>query len=368
MTAAPRLTIHTSLRELPAAAADLFAAARRQDFALGREWFHNLIANGLAPKTEPCFAVLADGSTALAIAPLQRHGRRSLGSLSNCYTSLYLPLVAPGAREAETARLLGRELGGFCRHWPSVRLDALPAEWAGMDAFVAGLTEAGLAVRRFADFGNWNESLRGRAWPEYLADRTGRLRELLRRKAAQAARAGGIEFEIVSAESQLPHGAAAYEAVYAHSWKPPEPFPRFNPGLMREAVRSGALRLAIAWRGDRPVAAQLWIVAARRATVMKLAHDKADEALSPGSLLMAWMVERLIGEGVETLDFGRGDDPYKRLWAGRRRQRIGLMLFNPRRPRGLAGLAWHDAGVATRPLRARPNAASGETARSSRRC
>jgi len=43
-------------------------------------------------------------------------------------------------------------------------------------------------------------------------------------------------------------------------------------------------------------------------------------------------------------DFGRGDDPYKRLWAGQRRQRIGVVLANPRHPRGLAFLGRHALG------------------------
>jgi CelD/BcsL family acetyltransferase involved in cellulose biosynthesis len=84
---------------------------------------------------------------------------------------------------------------------------------------------------------------------------------------------------------------------------------------------------------------------------MKLAHDSAHDALSPGTLLTARMIEELIADGVEAIDFGRGDDPYKQLWATERRQRIGLMLINPRRVRGLAALARHDAGVALRPLR-----------------
>jgi CelD/BcsL family acetyltransferase involved in cellulose biosynthesis len=234
-----------------------------------------------------------------------------------------------------------------------VRIEALPLEWPAIDAFIAGIGEAGLLVRRFAMFGNWHEAVAGRSWPEYLADRAGSLRELIRRKSRRAARTGQIEFETVRDPGELFRAIAAYETVYSRSWKPPEPCPRFNPGLMREAAAIGALRVGIGWLRGTPVAVQLWIVANRYATVMKLAHDEAHRAHSPGTLLTARMVEELIGEGVETIDFGRGDDPYKRLWARERRQRIGLLLLNPRRVRGLVALARHDAGRAFRPLRSR---------------
>jgi CelD/BcsL family acetyltransferase involved in cellulose biosynthesis len=57
-------------------------------------------------------------------------------------------------------------------------------------------------------------------------------------------------------------------------------------------------------------------------------------------------------ESIEQIDFGRGDDPYKRLWANQRRQRIGLVLANPRHPRGLAFLARHALGRARQALAA----------------
>ena len=61
------------------------------------------------------------------------------------------------------------------------------------------------------------------------------------------------------------------------------------------------------------------------------------------------MVERLLDDDhVRELDFGRGDDCYKKVWTGDRRQRIGLVVMNPRCVGGLLSLARHLAGEAYR--------------------
>jgi CelD/BcsL family acetyltransferase involved in cellulose biosynthesis len=105
------------------------------------------------------------------------------------------------------------------------------------------------------------------------------------------------------------------------------------------------LRLGLYWHDDQPVAAQFWVVDSGRATVLKLAHDEAAKARSPGTVLTALMLRYLLDhEHVDWIDFGRGDDPYKRLWATERRQRIGVVLVNPRHPRGLAFLGRHALG------------------------
>jgi CelD/BcsL family acetyltransferase involved in cellulose biosynthesis len=61
--------------------------------------------------------------------------------------------------------------------------------------------------------------------------------------------------------------------------------------------------------------------------------------------LTALMIRHLLEEdGVRELDFGRGDDDYKRLWVSARRQRIGLILADPLHPMGLAALARQTLG------------------------
>jgi len=340
------LSIH-SLDNLQANALSLFDTVRDQNFAFGREWFGNVVEHGLAPGCRAGFALLTRAGVTLAAVPLQWHRAHRIGSLTNCYTCLYAPLIAPDA-PPEAARVLGRELGRFCLGYPLVRLDALPADWPALDAFVDGIVDSGLSVRRFRHFGNWHEPLAGRSWNEYLAARPGELRELLRRRRRQAARDRRIETEIVGQPNDLEGAILAFESVYRTSYKPAEPFPQFNAGLMRAAAQVGALRIAILRRAAQPIAAQFWIIDNGAATVMKLAHDMAHGALSPGTLLTAAMIEALIAEGVPAIDFGRGDDPYKRLWTTQRRQRIGLIFANPRRAQGIAALARHDVGRALR--------------------
>ena len=108
------------------------------------------------------------------------------------------------------------------------------------------------------------------------------------------------------------------------------------------------LKEILLWAETQAVAAQYWTVAGGSATVLKLAHDDAWRPLSPGTVLTGHMIQGLLAEGVANLDFGRGDDDYKALWASLRRPRIGMLLANPRNPEGLLALARHTAGVVLR--------------------
>jgi len=93
-------------------------------------------------------------------------------------------------------------------------------------------------------------------------------------------------------------------------------------------------------------------VAHGRADIYKLAYDEAYKALAPGTLLTAALMEEALDvDGVREIDYLIGDDPYKATWMSQRRERFGLIAYDPLTPRGLFGLIRQAAGDRWRRLR-----------------
>ena len=348
------------LDDLPAAAIGLLG---RDGFFSSLAWWRTVWAAGIPPGGTPLFAISGDGDGAVLFA-LLRHGDGRIEALTNPYTCLYQPCAGFGAdlpaAGAALARL-GRGAGGGGGGGGGggvLRLDALAPEWPGLAPLLAGARAGGMMALRFDHFSNWHQATAGLDWRGYLAGRPGALRETVRRRLRDAERDARLSFAVIAAPDAVEAGIGEYEAVYGRSWKEPEPYPRFNAELMRQAAHVGALRLGVLRREGEAIAVQLWVVQDGVAAVLKLAHDEAFKPISPGTVLTAWMIRRLLEvERVASLDFGRGDDPYKQLWTSARRQRIGVVLVDPWRPAGLAMLVRHGAGRLRQRLR--PQAAAG---------
>jgi len=328
-----------SVEALPADAMALLAAAEREDFQLGGAWFRTVAAHARPDGATPVFLLHRQAGRA-ALLPLWRDATGRWAGMTSPYTCIFRPLLAEGADAVRA----GHAFGVACRGGGPLRLDALDPEWAGLPALLAGFRRAGMAALRFDHFGNWHTDIEG-DWASYLAGRPGDLRETIRRRLARADRDPAVTFDIVAGGPGLDAGIAAYEDVYARSWKAAEPFPAFAAAIMRAAADAGVLRLSLLRQGGVPVAAQYWSVTGATARVEKLAHDEAAKRLSPGTVLTARTIGHLIAhDSVQTLDFGRGDDGYKAGWTGQRRARIGVLLCPPWHPAGMAAIGRHLAG------------------------
>jgi len=322
----------------PAAAASAFLAPW---------WWRTMLAAGLPEGAQARFLVFEQAGAAVALLPLL-DGPGGLSGLTGLYTCFFQPLFMTGAGAALWSQV-GMATAQHCRRHGVIRLDALAGDAEWLPAFLTGAGRGGLRAERFDHFGNWHEPALDRGWDAYFAARPGNLRETIRRKMRKSA---ASDFALVTGGAGLEAGIAAYEEVYARSWKVAEPFPDFNATLMREAADAGALRLGLLAAEGRVVATQLWVLAGGIASVLKLAHDEAYAALSPGTVLSVRMIRHLIEvDRVTGLDFGRGDDPYKKTWTTQRRQRVGLLLANPWHPKGLGALGRQAVGRLLRRLK-----------------
>ena len=327
--------------DVPAVWDTLFAAAPAQST---RAWWAATEQAALPPGTGARYLLCHDNGQPAALFPLAM-GSAGTRILTTPYTVQYQPLLTSGADMAAIGRVLAA-------HSPVLLLEAIDPDWPLLTPLMAGARQAGLRARTYRHFGNWHRNVTGLDWPAYLATRPGRLRETIRRRTAAAARDPAVRLTLATEGPAVLSALAAYEAIYARSWKTPEPFPDFNRALLPGLAADGCLRIGVMWVGDRPIAAQYWTVRHGIATVLKLAHDEADRARSPGTVLTAWMIRQLLEKDrVAELDFGRGDDAYKAEWVEQRRERVGVLLARPNSARGAVALLRHDAGVLRRAVR-----------------
>ncbi|MEY4472774.1 MAG: hypothetical protein RL671_1078 [Pseudomonadota bacterium] len=305
---------HDDLQEVQGDAA--LAALLRAPFARAPfdrlEWWQDLARYcGLAP----LLAVARDGQER-AILPLYRRGRQ-IHSLANWYSFRVMPLFTAQAGRAALLNALAEDLAGESPH---LVLSPLPDEHGETRELAQALRKAGWTT--FIEPCDVNHILlvNQRSFAAYLAARPGSLKTTLRRKSGRVTVTIDTAFD--------PASWASYETIYSQSWKATEGHPEFLRKFAEREGAAGRLRLAIAHDGTRPVAAQFWTVEAGTAFIHKLAHIEQAKDLSPGTILTAALLERVIDHDKVTLvDFGTGDDPYKRDWMEQTRLRYRIEAF-----------------------------------------
>ncbi|MGC1270291.1 MAG: GNAT family N-acetyltransferase [Croceibacterium sp.] len=289
------------------------------DFAPGgpfarADWFAMLEQAG----AQPLAAVAQDASGALALL-LTRNGKY-LESLTNWYAFTWQDLATPRADRPTLAAALARDLR---RHGTHLTLAKLPADSA--DLLRTAFTAAGWFTQMEPCDSNHVLPLAGRSYEQFMATRPGPLRTTLKRKAKK------VEVEIQCHFD--PASWAAYEAVYAESWKPEEGDPALLRRFAEAEGAAGRIRLGLARHEGQVVAAQFWTVEHGTAWIHKLAHLESAKPLSAGTTLSAGLFQRVIDDDrVELVDFGTGNDPYKRDWMEQVRTRYRLTCWRPEVP------------------------------------
>ena len=284
------------------------------------EWW-SALAELCLPDEQPLLALASEGQARCALALMHRPGSGQLRSLANWYSFWARPVFAGGGEALLS--VLARDLVSKAR-----RISLEPLCVADATPVAAAFNSAGWSVRAEQVDVNHRVEIAGRSFAEYWSARPGRLRETVRRKGSK----GAVALRITDCFD--PADWADYEAVYVQSWKPEEGSPAF---LRRFAEQEGAadtLRLGLAHIDGRPVAAQLWTVEHGTAYIHKLAHVEDAKTHSPGTLLShALFAHAIDRDSAHTIDFGTGDDAYKRDWMEDVRPMLRLDMHRPLDPR-----------------------------------
>ncbi len=335
---------------LPIEVEQLFLDAESVNIEFGPTWYKNLVDSVYPTDKGIQIFVLYDDDQPVAAIPTLAAGsamNKKIASLSNYYSAIYAPVVRPGVKARDLVPLITAMRSSF-PFLGSMKFAPMDPESKAYGLLFDALRMAGLPPFEYYCFGNWFLRVDGR-WADYLKGRSATFRSNIKRASKKFTAEGGT-LELILGGAELERGLMAYDRVYSGSWKIPEPFANFVPGLIRACAVRGWLRLGIAWLRGEPIAAQLWIVAGARANIYKVAYHEDYKGYAPGTLLAAMLIEHVIDQdGVAEVDYMIGDDPYKKTWMSDRRERWGIVAYNPRSAAGLVGLALELSGRAIKP-------------------
>jgi CelD/BcsL family acetyltransferase involved in cellulose biosynthesis len=340
-----RVDVYRHPDDLPAQVQALLREAEGRNIGFGGDWYRNLIKTVYPNDPGVRFYTLHKNDKAIAVLPLRATkagAGLNVNALSNFYTTLYQPILDQTIKSVDLVEILSQVQKDFPRF---AALNLSPMD-PGSDAYqtlLGAMRIWGWLPFEYFAFGNWYQTCTG-TWNDYLVGRHGTLRSTIKRMTKKFAADGGL-LQIVTDPKDIAVGIAAYSEVYAASWKRPEEFPEFMPGLLNYCADKGYLRLGLAWLDGKPIAAQVWIVAHGRAEIYKVAYHERFKAYAPGTLVTALLMKHAFDEDqVGEVDYLIGDDAYKKTWMSHRRERWGIIAYNPRSLGGLFGFAREALG------------------------
>ena len=307
-----------------------FAGADRTNFFTLPEWFRLIAAYGLDAGSEAFVSVDSDSAIGIAC----RYDGRVLRSCTNVY-SCNFDLFA-GRPDPQSLRNFIRALLVAAGPLARVRLEGLDPGSAHFSAILNGIRAADFVAKPYFAWANWFEPTAGMDFQQFVSTRSSRLRNTWSRKRGMVMKTSSAAFRLYDRDENIEPFISAYERVREQSWKKPEPFPGFIPALIRLAASLRALRCGLLTVDGVAAAAQFWILWEGHATIYKLVHAEKFAEMSPGTLLTMEMMRRVLEEDRPLeVDFGRGDDDYKKSWLTKRRELWGIEAANPRSWRGL---------------------------------
>ena len=188
---------------------------------------------------------------------------------------------------------------------------------------------------------------------EYLADRSSKFRNHLRRMEKKLAAAGTVAMVTAGEEIAFDEAFDAVLAIDTASWKHAHgtaisAIPHqaaFYRQMARGMLDAGRLHLTLLTCAGEPIAYNLGVVRRGEYAYLKTSYVEAWKAQGPSVVLRARLIEALIGARLQAVDFPAEPYEWEAQWANQRRPHHSLTVYNRTlRARALAWVRrWRDA-------------------------
>jgi CelD/BcsL family acetyltransferase involved in cellulose biosynthesis len=277
-----------------------------------------------------CVVFAWDGGRLVGMAPLMIHERRRFGLAVRIlafigagfgdYADFLVADDGPAVLRAMWEHLHARggwDLGVLDDLAPFAKTAALLPS-LGLDGAIQFQTSVGNACPYVSTLGSWDD-YRTEIFEHRLHG--GRRRKNLRRQARQLASRGSVTLRVLRDARDIAgaiDGMAAVGRRAASGTKNLFDEPRYRAfftefagaAAERDWLRIWALELDRRW-----IAYYFGFQYARRCGLYNTAYDAAFDAYSPGTQLFLRIVEQAFADGLDEVDFMRGDESYKSRWA-----------------------------------------------------
>lgn len=347
------VTLYHRLSELPNTVHAFMGQQGEQNLFLSEEWFDLILRHTASDAGALRIYVVTNSSSGAVDGVLVGVGgrgrmwfaRHQLSGLTNFYTMNFgIMLGSDVGRWQETARAIATTIAHERPRWDAVELRYLNSGDSNIKLLAEEFRLVGFVPQIYFQFKNWYLRTNGMTADDYFSSRPSQLRNTVVRKERRLRREHGVKFQLFQTPNDLSRGLEDYQVVYAASWKEPELYPEFIPEFLRYCAKRGALRLGLLYVDETPAAAQIWLLAGKRATIYKLAYDERYTSLSVGSILTKSMFDNILAsDRVSEVDFGHGDEPYKHDWMSDRRDIMGMIAFNRGTAAGFCGMVQGNA-------------------------
>ncbi len=299
-------------------------------------WWRNL-----AGRRRLRIVVVESGGTPVMIFPMQITREWMIGVPTRLLEPISMmwdvnrPRVALGAPDPRAFQVGLETLWGIRREWDSIRIEELPID----DPQARALRDfAEMRGMRFRDvLSSVCPTLRlDQPWDAFLKSRGPRLRKNLRASLRKLESAGAVRLEVCATVAEVERGFGVMLQLHQRSWKrrkrvglslSPQFRSFFRGFLMAMAQRDGA-RVLVLHCNEQPVAATVAFLHLDTYFSTEIVHDAAWARYSPGTLLEALELERLMtAGGLRHYDFLGRFLSNKQRWTDDSRVTSRLYLF-----------------------------------------